>query len=63
MADPDKKRLTELELEAEQGERLMEVFRLIKTYDAREGVVAPEGSLAYVPKFLKRGSCSVFEFG
>ena len=40
MADPDKTRLTEVELELRQGERLMEAFRLVKTYDQREAVIA-----------------------
>lgn len=40
MTDPDKTRPTEIELELRQGERLMEVFRLVKTYDEREAVIA-----------------------
>ena len=40
MADPDKTRLTEIELELRQGERLMSAFRQVKTYDEREVVIA-----------------------
>ena len=40
MADPDKNRLTEIELELKQRERLMDVFSLVETYDGREAVIA-----------------------
>ena len=40
MADPDKDRLTEVELEHQQRERLMDVFILVETYDDREAVIA-----------------------
>lgn len=40
MADPDKNKLTEIELEGEQRNRLMKVFGLVETYDEREAVIA-----------------------
>ena len=40
MTEPDKDRLTEVELELEQRKRLMDVFMLVQTYDNREAVIA-----------------------
>ena len=40
MTEPDKDRLTEVELELEQRKRLMDVFMVIQTYDNREAVIA-----------------------
>ena len=40
MTEPDKDRLTEVELELEQRKRLMDVFELVQTYDDREAVIA-----------------------
>ena len=40
MADLDKDRLTEVELELQQRKRLMDVFMLIETFDDREAVIA-----------------------
>ena len=40
MADPDKTRLTEIELELEQRKRLLDMFSLVETYDDREVVIA-----------------------
>ena len=40
MAEPDKDRLTEVELELEQRKRLMDAFMVVQTYDNREAVIA-----------------------
>ena len=40
MTEPDKDRLTEVELELEQRKRLMDVFELVETFDDREAVIA-----------------------
>ena len=40
MADPDKDRLTEVELEIQQRRRMMDVFELVQMYDDREAVIA-----------------------
>jgi len=40
MTEPDKDRLTEVELELEQRKRLMDVFMVVQTYDNREAVIA-----------------------
>jgi len=39
MADPDKKRLDEEDLELLQQSRLLDVFSQLDTYDARESVI------------------------
>ena len=39
MTDPEKDKLTELELEMTQRERLVELFSFVKTYDGRESVI------------------------
>ena len=40
MANPDKDKPTEIELELQQRKRLMDVFMLIETFDDREAVIA-----------------------
>ena len=40
MTDPDRARPTEIELEFEQRERLMDVFSMVETFDDREAVIA-----------------------
>ena len=40
MTEPDKDKLTEVELELEQRKRLMDVFMLVETFDDREAVIA-----------------------
>ena len=40
MADPDKNRPTEIDLEMEQRQRLMALFSLVETFDGREAVIA-----------------------
>ena len=40
MADPDTEKRTEIELELEQRDRLMDVFSLVETFDKREAVIA-----------------------
>ena len=40
MTEPDKDKLTEVELELEQRKRLMDVFELVETFDDREAVIA-----------------------
>ena len=40
MTEPDKDRLTEVELELEQRKRLMDAFMVVQTYDNREAVIA-----------------------
>jgi len=39
MADPDKKRLDEEDLELLQQSRLLDVFSQLDTYDARERII------------------------
>jgi len=39
MPDPDADRLTEIELETAQRERLMKLFSRVETYDGRESVI------------------------
>ncbi len=38
-ADPDIQRKTEITLELEQRERLLETFLMIETYDGREEII------------------------
>ena len=40
MTEPDKDRLTEVELELEQRKRLMDAFMVVQSYDNREAVIA-----------------------
>ena len=40
MTEPDKDRLTEVELEVQQRKRLMDAFMVVQTYDNREAVIA-----------------------
>ena len=39
MTEPDKDRLTEVELELEQRKRLMDAFMVVQTYDNREAAL------------------------
>ena len=39
MTDPDKNRLTEIDLEMKQRQRLMDVFSFVETFDGRESVI------------------------
>lgn len=39
MTDPDKNRLTEIDLEMQQRQRLMALFSLVETFDGREAVI------------------------
>lgn len=39
MAMPDTDRPTEIDLEMNQRERLMDMFSLVETYDGREAVI------------------------
>ena len=39
MADPDKDRPTEIDLEMDQRARLMALFSLVETFDRREAVI------------------------
>jgi len=40
MPDPDADRPTEIALELEQRQRLLDMFSLVETYDGRESVIA-----------------------
>ena len=40
MPDPDDEKLTEIDAELRQRERLLEMFHRIETYDARESVIS-----------------------
>ena len=40
MANPDKDRPTEIDLEMNQRARLMELFNFVETFDGREAVIA-----------------------
>ena len=39
MAEPETERLTEIDLEMVQRQRLMDMFSLVETYDGREAVI------------------------
>lgn len=40
MAEPDKDRSTEIDLEMEQRQRLMDAFSFVETFDGRESVIS-----------------------